>query len=206
MKLSTLFSRCLAADYSHTEGGGDYAIEKSGDTLYLYFEASDGWEDWRSNIAFPAKPYQRMGKTVWLAHGGFLKVWQGILPHVAPLLADPSAARIVTVGYSHGGALAALAHEYVWYHRPDIRHTILGYGFGAPRVLWGIYTKALRERFERFTVVRNTDDAVTHLPPALLGYFHVGKMLKIGEKGKYSSTDAHRPENILRELLLRERP
>ena len=51
------------------------------------------------------------------------------------------------------------------------------------------------------TVVRNIDDIVTHLPPKILGFTHVGKMLEIGKRGKYSSVDAHRPENIMRELL-----
>jgi hypothetical protein len=55
-------------------------------------------------------------------------------------------------------------------------------------------------RWERFTVIRNIDDIVTHLPPRALGYTHVGHVLEIGEKGTYSRVDAHRPENILAEL------
>jgi len=55
-------------------------------------------------------------------------------------------------------------------------------------------------RWERFTVIRNLDDLVTHMPPAVLGFSHVGELLEIGEKGRYSRVDAHRPENILAEL------
>ena len=61
------------------------------------------------------------------------------------------------------------------------------------------------QRWERFTVIRNVDDIVTHVPPAIWGYSHVGSMIKIGEKGKYSPVDAHRPENIMAELRQREK-
>ncbi len=61
-------------------------------------------------------------------------------------------------------------------------------------------SKALQERWERFTVVRNLDDLVTHLPPGLLGYRHVGRLLEIGKRGQYSPVEAHLSENYLREL------
>jgi hypothetical protein len=113
---------------------------------------------------------------------------------------DPEVRAVRIVGYSHGAALAVLCHEYLWFHRPDLRQTLTGFGYGCPRVLWGIPTPALQKRWERFTVIRNREDIVTHLPPALFGYFHVGRMLEIGQKGTYSATDAHRPESILKEL------
>ena len=106
--------------------------------------------------------------------------------------------------YSHGAALAVLCHEYVWYNRPDLRDRICGYGFGCPRVFWGFRTKKRMQRWKRFTVIRNVDDIVTHVPLAIWGYSHVGSMIKIGEKGKYSPVDAHRPENIMAELERRE--
>jgi predicted lipase len=200
MLLSELFRRCLYADYVQTPDSGDYAIERIGSTLYIYLEHSKGREDWENNLNFPAKPYKRMGKTVWRAHRGFLKVWKSMESYLAYAIGDPAIEKIVTVGYSHGAALAVLCHEYIWYHRPDLRETIEGYGFGSPRVIWGALTADLQERWAGFTIIRNLDDLVTHLPPAFLGYVHVGKMLEIGEKGKYSPADAHREENILNEL------
>ena len=120
--------------------------------------------------------------------------------YVAEDIADESVRKIVIVGYSHGAALAVLCHEYVWYNRPDIRDNIVGYGFGCPRVFCGIKTKKMKQRWENFTVVKVIDDIVTHVPPFLFGFSHVGKMLTIGKKGKYSSVDAHRAENIIAEL------
>jgi hypothetical protein len=80
-----------------------------------------------------------------------------------------------------------------------------GYGFGAPRVIWGAVSEKIKSRWANFTVIRNIDDAVTHLPPAFFGYFHVGKMIEIGKKGKYGKIEAHLPQNIEKELLIYER-
>ncbi len=204
MKLSALFAQCLTVQYSQTGVSANYAIRRQGDTLYLFFEDSDGINDWKRNLDFPAKAYKRMDKTIWFAHRGFLRVWKEIEPLVAGDIADQTVGKIVIAGYSHGAGIASLCHEYVWYHRADLRERMEGYGFGAPRVFWGIKSPALKKRWERFTVIRNIDDIVTHVPPALLGYTHVGKMLKIGNRGNYTAVQAHYAENIQKELYLYE--
>jgi hypothetical protein len=67
-------------------------------------------------------------------------------------------------------------------------------------VLWGRNAKKIAHRWADFYVIRNYNDLITHLPPAVFGYFHVGKRVDIGDKGKYNMIDAHRPENYLIEL------
>ncbi len=193
MKLSSLFEKCLRAPYIHADEGADYYTERLGTTLYIYLEASNGEEDWKNNLDFPTRAYCHGKECPFRAHRGFLRVWESLLPILVPVIADPAVRKIVTVGFSHGAALAVLCHEYAWYHRPDLRGVIEGYGFGCPRVIWGAYPA---DRWERFTVIRNVDDLVTHLPPAILGYTHVGEMIEIGARGRYSRIDAHRPENI----------
>ncbi len=200
MKLSTLFENSINIDYTRVENTADYAIEHIGSTLYIYFEASSGINDWKNNLDFPARAYKRMGKTAWFAHSGFLSVWKILEAYISPYIFNPNINNIVTVGYSHGAAIAVLCHEYIWYHRPDLRDSFEGYGFGCPRVIWGELYKKTRQRWERFTVIRNIDDIVTHMPPSALGFSHIGRLLEIGESGKYSPTDAHRAENILAEL------
>lgn len=195
MKLSTLFYNLTHISYTHLENGLDYATRNLGDTLYIYFQDSDGALDWKNNLDFPAKCHG-----LFFAHRGFLGIWESAQPLLKNEILDTRYRKIVISGYSHGAALAVLCHEYAYKMRPDIRDEIVGYGFGCPRVLWGIKTKAHREIWKNFTVIKNVDDLVTHLPPALLGYFHVGKILKIGEKGNYSKIDAHRPENYTKEL------
>ncbi len=204
MELSKLFYNCLHKTYIHTESGADYATERIGSVLYIYFEASNGSTDWKNNLNFPAKPYKRMNKTVWFAHRGFLRVWKSVENLIAKEILNPEVKKIVTVGYSHGAAVAVLCHEYIWYNRPDIRDISEGYGFGCPRVFWGILTKELGQRWANFTVIRNIDDIVTHAPPKAFGFSHVGKIKEIGTRCKYSAVDAHRAENIMTELLSAE--
>ncbi len=213
MNLTRLFTECLNAPYIQVENDGNYFLKKQGDTLYIFLESSNGKVDWKNNLDFlpislcgkrfdmPTKPYKDM-EICWFAHRGLLRVWKSIEKHIAPDILDSRYRKIITVGYSHGAALAVLCHEFTWFHRPDLRDNIAGYGFGCPRVFWGIKKRDLSRRWEKFTVIRNINDIVTRVPPIWLGFSHVGKMLTIGEKGKYSNIDAHRPENILKELQI----
>jgi hypothetical protein len=60
--------------------------------------------------------------------------------------------------------------------------------------------KAVKQRFEGFTVIRNGKDIVTHVPPALFGYRHAGNVLKIGRNKGYKLIESHYPNNYLKEL------
>ncbi len=198
--LAVLFELCLKSTYRHTEEGGDYAFLRSGQTLYLLFEWSRGREDWKNNFDFPAVSYDETGRK-WLCHRGFLKVFKAIVPHIEATVKTTDADRMIVVGYSHGAALAALAHEYIWYHRPDMREELYGYGFGCPRCIWmPCFFPGIKKRWEHFLTIRNGNDLVTHLPPAFLGYSHVNKLLKIGRQSKYGMINAHRPENYMSSL------
>ncbi len=193
--LAEMFELCLNSRYRHTEEGGDYALLRRGQTLYLLFEWSKGREDWKNNLDFPAICYDDTGRK-WFCHRGFLKVFKAIVPYIEETLKNTDAERVIVVGYSHGAALAALAHEYIWYHRPDLRKELYGYGFGCPRCLWmPCFFPRIKERWENFIPLRNGGDLVTHLPPVFLGYSHVNKVLKIGQQNKYGIIKAHQPEN-----------
>ncbi len=201
--LYKLFWRCLNIPYTSVESSGDFALERIGNSLYIYLEASDGGDDWQNNLDFVARPYKNMEGN-WLAHGGFVKVWKSVEEYIADEILDKRYKKITVVGFSHGAALSVLCHEYAYYHRPDIRENIFGYGFGCPRVIFGRKSEEHKRIWKNFTVIRNIDDIVTHLPPSLLGFFHVGQLIEIGQHGKYTRIDAHRPENILRELKIYE--
>lgn len=200
-------NRCYSAKYTTVENNGDYAVERDGNTLYLMFEWSDGKADWKSNFNFPATPYKDMG-VKWMCHRGFLKVWKSIKPHIEQYVLDLTVEKIIIIGYSHGAAIAALAHEYVWFNRQDLRDNNLeGYGFGSPRCYWGFKVKKkLKPRWENFYVIRNCNDIVTHVPPVFLGFRHVGNLIEIGDgtyevrKCKLKCLDAHRFENYQHSL------
>ena len=197
-RLRELFEACLSADYMHVENGGSFATVRDGDLLYVFFEKSNGERDWFNNLSFHAVSVGREEEN-WFCHEGFLSVWRSILPYLEGVLASPSVRQVVTVGYSHGAALALLCHEYLWYTRADIVGDCEAYGFGCPRVVYGIAPRE-GERWRRFFVVRNLDDPVTHLPPRILGYRHVGNLIEIGRSGRYSAVDAHREESYLASL------
>lgn len=197
-----LYRRCLNAEYVHTTEGGDYAIEVDGDTLYILFEWSDGAEDWKNNFDFPAKPYKRM-RDKWFCHRGFLKVWKAMRDEIENRVAETlerntDISNITIVGYSHGGAMALFATEDMTYLYGD-KFNVSGYGFGAPRVLWGYVPKAVRERISAFVTVRNVPDIVTHLPPKVFGYRDIN-IEEIGEKGKYKPIKAHYSSAYIEEL------
>ena len=194
-----LFEACLKKEYQESTGKGSWAFDRRGDALYLWFQHSHGIVDWLNNLRATAVPYREMSPT-WRCHKGFLSVFKDLLPHLQPLIEDSTVKHICTVGYSHGAALAVLCHEWIWYHRPDLRESMCGYGYGCPRVLYGCVNYDLAQRWEHFYVIRNAGDIVTHLPPRFGGYCHVGNLVTIGVPGKYSGTDAHRPESYLAEL------
>ena len=171
------FNACTTVEYTHVENDGSYAVLRDGERLTLFFEKSNGLLDWWNNFNFPAKPYRKM-HDLWFCHRGFLKVWKSVEPYVAEHINNPEIKEIAIIGYSHGGAIALLCHEYVKYNRPDV--TVTGVGFGAPRVLWGCANKTVMERFAGFQVVRNGKDIITHLPPVFFGFRHTSPVVKVG--------------------------
>lgn len=200
MNLYDIFTRVLTADYTQLkENAASYCLERRGDVLHLFFEKSNGATDWKNNFDFPVRPYHEM-KDLWLVHRGFLRVWKSIEPYIAGAVSDPRVKGILIAGYSHGAALAVLCHEYCVFHRPDLAGRVKGYGFGCPRVVWGPLKKRMRARFNGFTVVRNGRDIVTHLPPAVFGFRHVGDMLHIGRDARYGLIEAHKDVHYLKEL------
>lgn len=194
--LYRLFLACLECKYSETEDGGSFFCRRDGEVLYLFFEKSNGLRDWENNFRFHAERY---GEGGFYCHSGFLRVWRSILPYIKDAVHDPDIAAAVIVGYSHGGAIATLCHEYIWRERPDVRPHLYGYGFGAPRVVFG-RAKGDSAKWASYCIVRNIDDLITHLPPRITGYRHVGRLVEVGERDTYNPIDAHREESYLRSL------
>ena len=200
MKLSTLFHRCAYdVDYKTVGDSVNYAFEEDGGILYIYFQGSSQISVWVRNFLFKKKPYKDM-EIPYRVHRGFLAAWKEVEDVIIKKITEQVVVgvfdeekqrnkvekrykynKIYVIGYSHGGALAAFCHECCWFWRPDLRNGgVLGYGFEAPRIYgaWHV-KKSLKERWENFTVVRTNCDIVTHCPPRLFRYTHVGKILKI---------------------------
>lgn len=188
-KRSELFWNCATLVHYETVGNDvNYAFVEEGGKLQIYFQGSDSVTDWIRNFLFKKKPYKDM-KVPYKVHRGFLAAWKEVEDIVIAKITERvpygewkyKYDDITIVGYSHGAALAGLCHECVWFHRPDLRENgMRGYGFEAPRFYGGWSVKpALKERWAKFEVVRTGCDIVTHCPPWLLRFCHVGTMLKI---------------------------
>lgn len=205
MELLQYFQACLEADYIHEANGASWTVEDRGEEVWILFEKSNGITDWMNNLQYHAVPYREMNP-VWQCHSGFLKVWKSVKPHLEGPVAEAKrrGRRVRVIGYSHGAAIAVLCHEWIYYRFPALRQSLCGFGFGCPRVLYGCVSQNLAQRWKKFYVVRNGEDAVTHLPPRALGYCHVGNLVAIGKDRGYSPIDAHRPENYRKELQSRQ--
>lgn len=145
--------------------------------------------DWRRNFSFWKKPYKDM-KEPYRVHAGFCDAWKEVEDIVIEKVTETEGEeykwnRIYTIGYSHGGALAAFCHECVVFHRADIAAECWGIGFEAPRMYAGlVFRSNLRKRWKNFRVIRNKHDLVTHVPPRCFGFWHVGEVVKVGGKWK----------------------
>ena len=173
-----------------------------GDTLLILFEPSEGKVDWCHNFTFFKKPYHDM-EISYYVHGGFLKCWRIVKDVFRAKLHERTWTQIVITGYSHGGALAQLAHECAWFELPDLRDgRILTIAFEAPRIYAGRAVKEeLRERWKNCYVVRNNEDIVTHMPPKWLGFCDVGEMICIQNREPQGGIDSHKPVWVERALL-----
>ncbi len=198
--LCEIFERCLKASYIHVENDGSYATYKINDTRYILFQHSNGKGDWKNNFDFPSKAYKGMD-VPWKCHRGFLKVWKSVMPYVEAALEKSEYSSAVIVGYSHGAALSALCFEYVWYNYPEKRDALYGFSFGCPRIFFGNKNHTfLEERFAKFVNIINSGDIVTKIPPAFLGYKHLGKLIHIGNSRNVLSVNAHKPDSYMNSL------
>lgn len=220
MKLSKLFHMC-AYDVKYKQVGDsvNYAFVEEDDKLIIFFEGSNSITDWVRNFLFGKRPYKDM-QIPYKVHRGFLTAWKTvediIIRKVTEKLLDSPEYKwqdITIVGYSHGGALAGFCHECVWYYRPDLRKEHLrGYGFEAPR-FFAHYdvSEKLIERWKTFQVIRTNNDLVTHCPPALFKFCHVGELVEVEGDTSLVKNKApkciksHYPEVVYDALLDREK-
>lgn len=201
MQMSELFEKCLSTEYTHSEQSGDYAFALNGNTMYLFFQWSNGKRDWLNNFYFIPKRVSGVGVN-WLCHRGYLRVWEAIKPSVSEFL-EKHAKRIknvVVVGYSHGAAVATIAYDWIWYNYPHLRENLCGYGFGCPRVYFGFMSKDMKKRFANFHPVRCAQDIVTHCPFAIMGFRHVNKVIRVGKRFDYGPFRSHYPESYSKAL------
>ena len=171
MKLIDLFNTCLNIDYETIGSEVNYAFREEENTLYIYFECSNGTQDWKANLDFKKTLYDGLFKV----HRGFYDCYYQVRNIVLDKAYSKNWKEVVVVGYSHGGALCQFAVQDIKWHLPNL--DVKGYAFESPRALK--VQKELRFYWDGLTRIVNGSDLITHLPPKIFGFDDLGKVVKI---------------------------
>ena len=173
MTLLEYFNECNNKEGYITVGGHyEYKVING----VLYFPPTDGGLDWKDNFRFAVVPYKNMEHKFYV-HKGFLKIWKELQDKVAGETFH------TIIGYSQGGTPAPLAYEDTLYRKGIKCECIV---FGAPKFLW-MPNKETKERFSGVKRIITETDIVTHVPPTVFGYQHIGQeyvLTPVGKKPK----------------------
>lgn len=155
--------------------------------LYVAFLGSISKMDWIHNFMVWKKPYKRM-KQLFFVHAGFLKIYKIAQPSIHQFISDHQGefGAVFINGHSLGGAIAEICHEdMVFLKEEDLLgmggisiHTITS---GAPRAFGAFFSSVPRRRCRNLIRARYHNDGVPCLPPAILGYKHVGLEKRYGK-------------------------
>ena len=190
---------CLVKDAA---SGVEYTVHRnSEDTLTIVFRGTDSMGDWRGNFMFARKaiPYGNTASPVRV-HRGFLNAYKSprVRQRILPLIGHHTK-KVRIAGHSRGAALAALCALDIQYHYPHCCLQVLL--FGCPRVGNKAFAKSYDRRVFQTFNVQNGGDPVPHLPPALLGYRHVGVRLRVGKHPWLLSALDHYPRRYYASLM-----
>ncbi len=173
------FTRC-ASLIDRDVGTAGYIAEGE-DIIVVVFRGTENDLDWRTNIQ--ARFVALQGGT--RVHTGFFQAYWPIRDAMFDFLISALKKRkraVYVTGHSLGGALALMATAELANHDDaEIRDSIAAcYTFGGPRAgdaSFDLYVKAPLYR------VTNGIDLVPAVPPAILGYRHVGDTRYFGKPG-----------------------
>jgi len=159
--------------------------------LYITFLGSITTKDWIHDFMFwkwgnrLVKPYKNM-KHIYFAHYGFLKIYKLCQDTVHEWLHKTNEYdSILITGHSLGAAVTTLCLEDVQYLQDEKlmpEKKVTAVTSGAPRVFGLFNHKLLKKRCRNLLRVIFKDDVIPSLPPAILGYRHVGVVYQVGER------------------------
>ena len=188
LELSTSAYRDIQPYSPHTcttmvedrRSGVQYFLRRDRDILWITFRGSDSPRDWKTNLTFWKKtiPYDNVTSEIRV-HTGFLNAYKQQEVRGKILDSITYGTNYVRVsGHSQGAALAVLCAVDVQYNFPDRDiETVL---FGCPRIGNRAFMLSYNKRVDKTVRVENSNDIVTKLPFAFMGYRHVGAKMRIG--------------------------
>ncbi len=150
-----------------------YKMAMDSGVLYIAFQGSISKKDWLQNFRAWVRPYKHQPFS-WFAHSGFVRKWKSIEEDILGKVREDKPRDIHLLGHSQGGAIAILAHEDICFNFLEYRFLLKTTTYGSPRVISAWNWDKLEPRFSRVIRVAANWDIVPHLPPAVLGFRHMG--------------------------------
>ena len=133
------------------------------------------YKDVMADLKFRKKT-SKFGGNVHRGFKGYVdKIYDEVEKEVLKII-DKKWCNIYVTGHSLGGASAVLCTNRL----EEKFHVRACYTYGAPRPGGWKYATSIKSNIYR---VRNNNDLVTKVPPAIFGYKHVGKLCYIDRKG-----------------------
>ncbi len=152
----------------------------------------------RRDALFPSKKIR--------AHRGFLEKYNAVRPEVLARVARADAKRVRLIGHSGGAALVGIAFIDLRSRYPQLEIDAVTYGM--VRVFNRSGQKWFAPYRNDFLRIVNGRDPFPNIPPALFGYRHVGRLIRIGRRPWYklfSVHDHYQGYQYALEALLQER-
>jgi hypothetical protein len=187
MTLYERFQECIEQDWRGSEGGVRFKVIRTGNLACVFFQYTYTATQVLTDIDFLPKLYKNEPEP-WRVHGGFGKAFKSFIDANKQLF--DGLTDIECIGYSYGGAIATLFHEWVWF-QDNLGPIIRTFTFGAPDVCW-MPSKSVKARFDNLYNINVRGDIVPELlPHAFPGFQHVGHSILIGDRPAFPSWERH---------------
>ncbi len=181
----------------------EYAVNIKNNIITIVFKGTDTKSEWLSNLMFCKKqiPYGNVNPKIRV-HSGFIDTYKNknVREKIHSLIPQKPC-KIFITGHSRGAALAILCAVDLQYNFPD--KDIEVYLFGSPRVGNSAFCKSYNKRVFKTLRIENGNDIITKIPPALLGFRHVGTRVGVGTTRLplLFSAKAHFPHRYLKGII-----
>ncbi len=171
--------------FSNFKVGTQGFVAGNDDMILVAFRGTEGGElkDWKADAKIKKVP----GKGGGHVHRGFKKALEGVSSDMAAAVREyrRKGQPVFVTGHSLGAALAGLAVAASSTERVEIAGL---YTYGMPRVGNKVFAKKFMKNYGKRTFrFINNNDIVTRVPPASVGYKHVGVVKYLTAKGKLES-------------------
>lgn len=184
-----------------SETDTEIRFKQLGKTLFIDFEGSRSYKDWKHNFDFKMKRYDGFSISFY-AHAGIIDKWKSVESIIFNKITAPGVRVVRFRGFSQGGAMAQIAHvvmsSYCFFNTIKFESIT----FGAPNV----FNKKSNINMSGLLRVELSNDIVCHLPPGIFGYKKFGQELVINTNDKWWKRilpyiDEHSPENYRRNIV-----